>query len=114
MQRVKVTGRRARFGPGFVLKLTDEQLASRAHCLDAVKGGHAVREPIEFKFGEEVEVVAGTFSKVDLEDVTPAAEPAPEKSAKAGGKKAAQPDEPPTNGQSGPTEPAPEKAEETA
>lgn len=52
------------FGPGFVLGLSEAQSNPRLHRLEA-RGDDvfAVIEPIEFKAGEEVEVLAGDLGR---------------------------------------------------
>lgn len=76
MKMFKVIGMVARFPAGFILKLTAEQAAARAHRLRPVDTGHAVMEPVEFKRGEIVGVLAGDIGKGFLAEVMPA-EPAP-------------------------------------
>jgi hypothetical protein len=53
------------FGPGFVLRLTEEQAASRMHRLVHRTGSdfEVVDKPVEFKTGEIVEVVAGDIGR---------------------------------------------------
>lgn len=76
MKMFEVIGTVARFPAGFILKLTVEQAAARAHRLRPVETGHAVMEPVEFKRGEIVGVLTGDIGKGFLADVMPA-EPAP-------------------------------------
>jgi hypothetical protein len=59
-----VTGIKARFGPGFVLELSEKQATSRLHCLKKRKGKHyEVISSVEFKQEEVIGVVKGTVPK---------------------------------------------------
>lgn len=59
------------FGPGFVLGLTDAQAEPRRHRLEPREDGvYGVIEPVEFKAGEEVEVIAGDVGRAALDRMT--------------------------------------------
>lgn len=70
MARYTVSGRVAHFGPGIILALTEQQLALRAHLVEAAAGGHTPLEVIQFKRGELIDIVAGDIGKAQLEVLT--------------------------------------------
>lgn len=64
MKTYKVTTAHATFGIGVVLKLTEEQSSIRQHAL--IKKGKnvfEVKEPIQFKHAEVINLVKGTLSR---------------------------------------------------
>lgn len=71
MKHYKITGVKAQFGPGFVLELSKEQAASRAHALSKVKGNlYTVNAPVMFKHGETLGVAKGDIPKSWWDTVT--------------------------------------------
>ncbi len=63
MKLYEVVGPVARFPVGFVLGLRPEQAKARAHRLRKTDDGYEVVEPVEFKRGEVVHVIAGDVGK---------------------------------------------------
>jgi len=59
-----VTGAKVRFGPGFILSLSKDQAALRAHVLHHEKGkNYAVLDTVEFKQGESIGISEGDIPK---------------------------------------------------
>jgi len=77
--RYRVIEAAVQFGPGIVLGLTAEQAAARRHRLMPAADGFTVAEPVEFKVGEVVEVLAGDVGKGLADRLVPADQPVPER-----------------------------------
>lgn len=61
----KITGVKARFAPGFILALSDEQAKTREPSLkkNKRKKQYEVLQTVEFKQGEEIGIVKGDIPK---------------------------------------------------
>ena len=64
MKKYKVTTEYATFGAGIILMLTKEQANPRFHSLTLKgKDKYEIKEPIQFKQGEEITLIKGTLSR---------------------------------------------------
>lgn len=55
--KYRVEGGIAHIGTDMVLKISKQQAEARSHALEAVEGGWRPRQVVQFKAGEEIEIV---------------------------------------------------------
>lgn len=55
--KYRVEGGTAHVGTNMVLKLSKAQAEARAHALEQVEGGWRPKQVVQFKFGEEIEIL---------------------------------------------------------